>query len=294
MARGTFGFAATGEGLADSAANVDALRRLWLDRSMIDGADLGPGDPGDFDHGAWHVGCHVVAGGGVRRTRDGRVLWLEISWDAGRGEYYASVTADGPGTPRPLRLDGGEGRALLADSTLLGFVEGTSLGRISARGVQDPPDRFNKWQRQDFDQSPDSARDGGRVWEHWCTLRDLRPSQPIATSVLRAYVTLLAALGDRFLPTVARGRRQYGHPVQLSAMVRAGLTTEAAATWETTPVAIPRDAGRLLLEGEPTAAVAAAKQLTWGDQPIYHMFRRRIRSWSTAEAVRRDLRQFRP
>lgn len=294
MARGNFGFETTPTGLADSPDNLDTLRRLWLDRSMISGDNLGPGDPGDFDHGAWHVGCHVVAGAGVRRAVDGGLLWLEVSWDADRGEYFASVTAEAPPGVRSMRLDSVDGQRLLARSTLVGFVEGTSQGRISARGVQDPPDRFNGWQRQDFDRPVHSREDGGRVWEHWCTLRDIRATQPVATSVLQAYLTLMATLGDRFLPTVARGRRDYGHPVQLRAMVRAGLTTEEAATWDTTPVAIPSDLEQLLLEARPDLALAAAKRLSWGDAPRYHMFRRRIAKWSPAAAVREDLREVRP
>lgn len=292
MPRGTFRFEAGSDGaLADSSANVEALRRLWLDRSIINGRRLGPGNPGDFDHGAWHVGCHVVAGGGVRRTPDGRLLWLEISWDDGRDEYFASVTPGGS-PARTVPIDSTEGRELLAGSALLGFVEGNSQGRISARGAEDPPNRFNQWRRQDFNQPVDSSEDGGKVWEHWCTLRDIRTSQPIASSVLRAYVTLVAALGDLFVPTVARGRRQYGHPVQLCAMVRAGLTTEEAATWDTTPVALPATVERLLLEARPVDALPVVEQLRWGAEPTYYMFQRRIRKWSPATAVRRDLRDF--
>ena len=85
--RGTFNFEATGAGdLASSRANVEALRRLWLDRTLISGSNLGPGDEGDFDNGAWHVACHLVAAGGVRRAADGRVVWLEVSHDAARDD----------------------------------------------------------------------------------------------------------------------------------------------------------------------------------------------------------------
>ena len=72
--------------------------------------------------------------------------------------------------PEPLRL----------------FVEGNSTGRTSARSVFDAPDRFNLWRRQDFDQPVTSSLEGGKVWEHWCTLRDLRSSNRLATCRIRA------------------------------------------------------------------------------------------------------------
>ena len=61
--RGSIGFEVTADGiLVNNAANVERLRHLWVDRSVIDGELLGPGDPGDFDHGAWHVSCHSSFG----------------------------------------------------------------------------------------------------------------------------------------------------------------------------------------------------------------------------------------
>src|SRR5437867_787856 len=92
--RGSFYFQTDGSGILDTAGNVEALRRLWLDRTLINGNDLGPGDEGDFDNGAWHVSCHVAGASGVRRARDGHLLWLEISHSGERDEYFATVTAD--------------------------------------------------------------------------------------------------------------------------------------------------------------------------------------------------------
>ena len=290
--RGTFNFEATGSGLTSNQANVDALRRLWLDRTLISGADLGPGNRGDFDHGAWHVACHLVAAGGVRRAGDGRLVWLALSHDPESDEYYAGATAMQDGRATTVAIDSAEGDRLLQGSTLLGFVEGNSVGHISARGARDEADEFNGWRRQDFDQSPDSPRDGGKVWEHWCTVRDIRVSHPVGSSVLAAYVALVAALGDRFMPTVARGRRQYGHPKQLCAAVEAGLTSEQSATWDTKPFAIPPAAEPLFLEARPAGELAAAEQLAWDEPPRYYMFTRRIGSWSLAAEVRRDLQAF--
>jgi hypothetical protein len=293
MKRGTFNFEVTVEGsLADIPENVEALRRLWLDRTYINGSNLGPGNAGDFDYGAWHVSCHVAGAGGVRQAADGRLLWLEISYDRNPDLYYASLTAEASGRVSTYRLDSPQANALLQGSKLLGFVEGNSTGHISARQVNDPPTRFNSWQRQDFDQPVDSSGQGGKVWEHWCTLRDIRPSCGIANSVLSAYVSLVAALGDQFPPTVARGRRDYSHPTQLCTFVRAGFTSKESATWNTIPMAIPTALEKLLLEARPADALAAVKQLSWADPPCYYMFSRRISHWSSTSAVKQDLQNF--
>lgn len=293
MKRGTFEFEVTPAGdLVNDAGNVERLRKLWLDRTMIDGDDLGPGDAGDFDYGAWHVACHLIGAGGVRRTADGRLLWLEVSHGPAGDEYVGSVTEAANGGVRTHRIDSEPGARLLAGSTLLGFVEGNSVGRISARHAQDPPTLFNGWRRQQFNHPAGSNADGGKVWEHWCTVRDLRPSHRIGSSVLRAYVALVAALGDRFVATVTRGRRSYGHPKQLCAMVRGGLTSESSATWDVTPSRIPDAAEEKFLEARPADALAAAAMLQWDGGPRYYMFARRIESWSDASQVRDDLRSF--
>lgn len=294
MRRGTFQFEIEANGdLADDAQNVEALRRLWLDRSSIDGDDLGPGDAGDFDNGAWHVACHLVAAGGVRRAPTGELLWLELSHDGAKDEYFASVTGRAADRVATYRIDSADGRQVLAGSQLLGFVEGNSVGHVSFRGANDPPDRFNLWTRQQFDKPVDSQEDGGKVWEHWCTVRDIRPSHRIGSSVLKAYATLVAALGERFVTAVARGRRDYGHPKQLCAMVQAGFVSEQAATWDVTPQPIPASAEQRLLEARPADELEACGLLAWGSEPRYYMLKRRIGSWSAASSVRADLAAWR-
>lgn len=286
----SYGFEIDDRGhLLNEAANVERLRRLWLDRSEISGDDLGPGDPGDFDNGAWHVACHLLGGAGVRRLKNGKLAWLEISHSSSDDSYYASVTSAGPRRAQTVRLDSAEGRSLLEGSSLMGFVEGTSLGRTSARSVADSPTLFNLWRRQDFDQPPGSKSDGGRVWEHWCTLRDIRQSHRIGTSVLTAYVSLVAVLGDLFVPTVARGRRDYGHPKQLGAMIHAGLVGEKSALWNGQPAPVPTNLEPLLEEADPAASLRAVSDLDWSNPPHYYMFARKIAAWSKADEVRSDL-----
>jgi len=288
--RGTYKFEVTDSGdLIDRAANVDRLRRLWLDRHNISGDDIGPGDPGDFDNGAWHVACHLAGGCGVKKLADESLAWLQISHDARVDRYFASVTVLEGRNNRTVPLSSAEGITLLSNSTLLGFVEGTSLGRVSARFTTDSPELFNLWRRQEFDQPSGSVEDGGRVWEHWCTLRDIRPTHAIGTSVLTAFVSLVAALGDHFIPTVARGRREYGHPVQLREMVAAGLVARKSALWPGTPTAIPAHVERVLEDADPETCLQAISTLDWTKPPRYYMFERKIKGWSKHAEVEKDL-----
>jgi hypothetical protein len=290
MERGTYEFEVSDDGnLTNNGNNVQLLRKLWLDRRVIKGDDLGPGDPGDFDNGAWHVACHVAAGCGVRECKDGSLAWLQISHHERADRYFASVTVLNGGSTRTFAADTADGRVLLKDSRLLGFVEGTSKGRTSARFTTDPPSLFNLWRRQDFDQPPRSDEDGGRVWEHWCTLRDIRPEHAIGSSVLTAFVSLTAAMGDMFIPTVARGRREYGHPAQLKAMVTSGLIDRKSALWGGTPTAIPASYETILEEADPATSLKVAATFDWSAPPRYYMFKRKIAGWSKSEDVQRDL-----
>jgi hypothetical protein len=290
MERGTYKFEVSANGdLANVAGNVELLRKLWLDQRVISGDNLGPGDPGDFDNGAWHVACHLAAGCGVRERADGSLAWLQISHDDHADRYFASVTILEGQNSRTTPIDSADGRILLQGSRLLGFVEGTSKGRTSARFVNDAPDLFNLWRRQDFDQPPGSAEDGGRVWEHWCTLRDIRTTHAIGTSALTAFVALAAALGDLFIPTVARGRREYGHPLQLREMINSGLVSVQSAVWDGMPVPIPSNCEAVFEHGDPATALKAATSFDWSKPPRYYMFTRKIKGWSTADDVKRDL-----
>jgi hypothetical protein len=290
MDRGTYKFEITDGGdLINNGANVKRLRQLWLDRNVINGDAIGPGDPGDFDYGAWHVACHLAGGCGVKQLPDDSLAWLQISHDGRADRYFASVTVLGGEHTHTVPINSAEGIILLQKSRLLGFVEGTSLGRTSARFTTDPPDLFNLWRRQDFDQPSGSTADGGRVWEHWCTLRDIRPTHAIGTSVLTAFVALVAALGDGFIPTVARGRRDYGHPAQLREMVASGLVGRKSALWGGTPTAIPHFCEPVLENADPETALKAIASLNWSNPPRYYMFERKIKSWSTAADVERDL-----
>ncbi len=283
--RGTFEFHITSAGdLEDCSTNVEALRGLWLDRALVNGEDLGPGDPGDFDYGAWHVSCHLVGAAGVRRSVDGKLLWLEISHDKDSDRYYPSVSVKkGRNDVTTWNVRSSGGRAILKDSVLLGFVEGNSEGRISARNVNDLPGAFNSNPRQDYNQPVDSLIGGGKVWEHWCTLRDIRPSSEISTSILSAYVTLTAELGDLFPAIVARGRRDYGHPAQLRALVRAGFISEKSANYA--PTVLPPEVEGLLKEARPLAALKAIESLEWPNKLRYYMYPRKIHSWNSDAVI---------
>jgi hypothetical protein len=271
ITRGSFQVDDNGALLANDA-NVEALRNLWSSRP--EGLELGPGVGST---GAWHVSCHIIAAGCVRRAASGELLWLEMSHVDGNDTYEATLTFQRDQQPTTIALDSDDARRLLDGSTLLGFVEGTSQGHITARGVQDPPDRFDGYSRQNYDQPAGSEDQGGRVWEHWCTTRDLDPDSKLSVSVLTAYLQLCSAAGDRFAATVARGRRDYGHPAQLRALIDAGFTTAESAGWRTTPKPIGREAELQLHEATPAAAYGAAQGLAWSDsEPTYHMYPRRI------------------
>jgi hypothetical protein len=287
--RGSYDFQINGNGaLVDNAANMEKLRRLFRDATIING-NFGPGRSGDFDHGSWHILCHLAAGTGVLQTPAGRA-WCAITHVPANDTYRATITCRRNGSIATVPLATGDGAALANGARCVGFIEGSSAGHVFARGVNDSPDAFNGWPRQSFDQDASSDDTGGTVWELWSATRDIRPSSAIGTSVVRAYLTLVSRLGGRFVAAVARGRRVHNHPAQLVALVEAGLLTTDEAAWDVTPERISRAAQDMLQEARPADALAAAESLPFAPgRQHYFMFQRRIGHWSTAEDVKQDL-----
>ena len=133
MYRGNYEFDVDEDGnLKNSAYNLELLRKLWLDRDNIDGDDIGPGDPGDFDNGAWHVACHLLGGGGVRKLASGKLAWLQVSHDRANDRYFASATVHENKTAQivPLELGGGTCAACQLEASRL---RGRHFGRPGVR-----------------------------------------------------------------------------------------------------------------------------------------------------------------
>jgi len=286
--RGSYAFEINGNGaLVGNAANLEKLRRLFRDGDIIDG-NFGPGNFGDFDHGSWHILCHLTGGTGVLETAAGRA-WCAITHVPANDRYRATITYRRNGAVTTMPLANGEGAVLADGARCVGFIEGSSSGHIFARGANDARDAFNGWPRQRFDKDASSDATGGTVWELWSATRDIRPSSAIGTSVLKAYLTLVSRLGGRFVAAVARGRRVHNHPAQLVALVEAGLLTTEEAQWDVTPEPISQPVQEMLYEARPPDALAAAELLPFSlGRQHYFMFERRIGDWSTLEDVQRD------
>lgn len=291
--RGLYGFEIQPNGnLADTDANFELIRRLFRDGSIIQGR-YGPGNPGDFDFGSWHILCHLAGGSAVLEL-DGRKAWVGILHKGFPDAYEARLVFGDGNNVSILGLKTEAGKVKGAQGSLLGFIEGSSAGHVLARGIRDPRGTYNGWLRQDFDKNVWSRKEGGTVWEHWCTTRDLRQTNVPGDSLLRSYLTLASALGGRFIAAVARGRRSHEHPLQLCALVKAGLLTADEAAWEGTPLPIPGKIQRRLYEARPAEYLNAAEGLDWprGTSPSYFMFKRCLQFWSPSSAVRDDLAAF--
>jgi hypothetical protein len=291
--RGLYGFEIQPNGnLADNDANLELLRKLFRDGTIIQGK-FGPGNPGDFDLGSWHIFCHLAGGSAVLEL-GGQKLWVGVTHKGFPDAYEASVVSRAGGSVSRVGLGSDAGKAKIAQATLLGFIEGSSAGHVLARNIRDLQGAYNGWPRQDFDQGVWSRKEGGTVWEHWCTTRDLRQTNVPGDTLLRAYLSLVSAFGGRFVAAVARGRRSHEHPFQLCALVKAGLLTADEAAWDCTPLPIPGKVQRLLYEARPEEYLKAAEKLEWprGANPSYFMFKRCIQQWSPSAAVRTDLAAF--
>jgi hypothetical protein len=279
--RGIYNFEVTDDGnIIYSRNNVELLRKLWLDREIISPAELGHGDEGDFDNGAWHIACHLVAAGGVRKTNNNQLIWLEISFNPETNLYFPSLTTHYKNEIITIPLISTQAKEYIKNSNVVGFVEGTSEGRISANGIIDDKDLFNGTPRQEYNQLPGSTKEGGKVWEHWCTTRDIRIIAEIGTSVLDSYIALVEVCGNNFISTVARGRTDYSHPSQLYALIKAGFTTKESALLNIQPTLIPEKQELLFQNATPESSFLAVEQLEWKPTLSYYMFSRCISHWN--------------
>lgn len=179
---------------------------------------------------------------------------------------------------------------LLGKAELLGYLEGASRGHILNRNANDPGDPAKDDRRQDYDQNPNSPKDGGPVWEMWTVSRDIRPSSRLGNSLVHAYAALLSVLGGRFGAVIARGRMEpeYGHLRQMCAMIDAGFISSEDALTDIEATAIPQDVEQILLEATPEAFVTAAEMLAMlRKRPCYWMYSRKVSSFATASLLRR-------
>lgn len=263
--------------------NLEKLRLMFLDRSIIKDALLGPGDPGDFDKGSWHILCHLTAACAVFKKSD-HFIWMEISHVPLIDEYLATVTIKTDKeivTTFPLVSE--QGQEIIKDAQLLGFIEGSSQGHISARDVIDPPDKFNTCTRQEYDMDEKSLKEGGRVWEHWTITRDITTECTVGTSILKSFLAMVSNCGGALVSSVARGRKDYHHPEQLSALIHFGIIGEKDVIKDMCPIRIPQELEVILNIANPCVSVKAAKRLKWDYSKLsYFMFERRIDRWSKA------------
>jgi len=291
--RGSYGFEVQSDGrLADNDYNLGLLRKLFRDGAVIQNK-FGPGNPGDFNHGSWHILCHLAGGSAVIELA-GRKAWIGITHKGFPDVYEAAVVFRDAGSIYVRSLKTEAGKAAAAKSELLGFIEGSSAGHVLARNIQDPEGATNGWLRQGFDHSVWNRKEGGTIWEHWCTTRDLRQVNIPCDSLLRSYLTLAATFGGLFIAALARGRRSHEHPLQLCALAKAGFLTADEAGWDSTPLPIPGRVQRLLYQARPAEYLRAVESLDCprGGGPSYFMFKRYIKHWSPAADVRADLMTF--
>lgn len=270
--------------------NLRKLRKLFLDRSEIFGELLGPGDPGDFDLGSWHILCHLTAASAVFKKSD-KFLLVEISHAPFLDEYITTVTVDSENeSVVTFPLFSEVGKKLIEGSKLIGFFEGTSFGHISARDIKDNPEHFNNNFRQEYDNDAFSGKEGGRVWEHWVVTRDISDSSRVGNSILMAYLEMLSICGGSLAGIVGRGRTDYFHPVQLKSIINSGLITAEEALIEIFPKSIPTEAQIQIATAIPKICLATVKFLPWETQNIsYFMFERKIKNWNTSDNFKKLL-----
>jgi len=280
--RKEYGFEIDAHGhLVYSPKNIELARRLFIDWEIIQG-DGGPGAVHD-GKGTWHVFCHLAAAAVIYRIPRG-AMWLGIIYNSMSKRCEPAFCVARGGQSEITHLDSSEGRELLAVAEWVGYVEGASRGHVLDRTANDPGDPDIDDRRQDYDQVAGSTADGGPVWEHWTTSRDIIGKNGYGSQVLSSFVAIVAAVGGRFAGTVARGRSdsEYGHLRHMCAMVRAGMIAPEDITWDVAPRPIPPDIESILLEATPAAfSTSAARLEATCEAGQYWMYQRKIDSFFT-------------
>lgn len=261
--------------LIENEHNLHEIIRLLLDWGIIN-HNGGEGTRAG-DGGSWHGICHIVAAGVVGQLANGQPAWLEIGWHPIKKRYCPIIVFEDNNEIRVQDIDG-KAKEWASRITVRAYVEGNSRGRISNRQAIDPGVPEKNDRRQDYDRFPlDFENEGGKVWEHWCTTRDIKKKDGSGAQVLRAYLALLSVVGTEFAAVILRGRLNYGHPDQLRGCIEAGLITKKDANWLGWPKPIPMDSQILFYYSEPLLSFAACKRLLLKhDQVQYFMFERSI------------------
>lgn len=264
--------------LLETGKNLQEMQKLFLDWDIIEG-DGGEGTkPGDG--GAWHGVCHLVAAGAVGLQKSGDLVWFEVGWNQDKSQYRTlAVRQD----DQSFHIEDitGCGASWADRVRIVAYVEGNSCGAISHKEAKDRGNSDRDDRRQDYNRYPlDFESNGGKVWEHWCTTRDIKSVKGLGCQVLRAYLTLLAVAGAELAATALRGRPYCGHPKQLKACVKAGLATERDASWLGLPEPMPVNAQILFQYSDPLTSLAACQRLpTAKGKKKYFMFQRCIHLW---------------
>jgi len=294
--RGEYGFTIDSqEHLLCNEDNYQKAQRMFLDWNIINGQG-GPGtDPND--KGSWHILCHLAGASALFESPKKLPGWVGITYNEVGNSYAATFSYYQGEKVRIAALDSDEARKAMASYVLRGYIEGASRGHILNRKANDPGDSTKVDRRQDYDQQVDSTKDGGPVWEHWTTTRDILTVDSLGTSLLMSYLRLVALLGGRYCGTVARGRfdREYCHVIQLCSLVEAGFIAPQDALWEVEPVTIPQEVQVVFHEANPEAFLQGATMLLdiAKAQENYYMYERRIDNFVAASSLTTIARTFR-
>ena len=264
--RGSLQFLITPAGdLANSATNVRLLAQLWADRTLIRGDDLGPGDPGDFDHGAWHSSCHLLGAGGAPR----QPMAASCGSKSPTPAFAMSISPASLFATRASRRRSRSIRPRVACSWR------TPLSLVSSRGT--PPAAHR---HATSSMPPTGSTSGGGRISISPSPRYLREGRSGNTGVPSATCGRPTGLGcRRSRPTclssrpweigsAPRSRAAGANTATPSNSARSstpGFVGADSATWNATPTPIPAGVEPLFLDAEPERGLTAVEQTQLGE-----------------------------